>query len=70
MRVLCLPVHSLHRFLFECADLILLRQQYFNAASLSDSFLDVDVQTTLAFLKASDLFPYVPFVSLICDHDL
>ena len=40
-------------FFLDRADLILLRQQYFNAVSMPDLFLNVDGKTVLAFLKAS-----------------
>ncbi len=42
---------TIRHVLLECADLILLRQQYFRTTSLSDLFLNVDAQTILAFLK-------------------
>ena len=44
---------TIHHVLLECADLILLRQQYFNDVSMSDLFLDFDGETILASLKAS-----------------
>ena len=51
--VFCACPLTIRHVLLDCADLILLRQQYFNAVSMSDLFLNVDGQTILAFLKAS-----------------
>ena len=56
MRVFCLPFDNSSwslRVCRPCADLILLRQQYFSAVSMSDLFLNVDGQTIVAFLKAT-----------------
>ncbi len=51
--VFCACPLTIRHVLLDCADLILLHQQYFNAVSMSDLFLNVNGQTILVFLKAS-----------------
>ncbi len=69
------PLTIRHVLLLDCADLILLWQQYFNAVSMSDLFLNVDGQTILAFLKASYKawllwLLHIFWFFIYCDHDL
>ena len=53
--IFCSCPLTIHHLLIECADLILVRQQYFDVTSLRDLFSTISQNILLRFLKESGL---------------